>query len=106
MSDELPDWIAQRRPSIARLAAKFGVASLTLFGSAARGDFDAARSDVDLLVVFLPMSPHQHADAYFGLLAALEDLFGRPVDLLEEPAIRNPYLLRSIDAERRTLYAA
>ncbi len=106
MAAALPDLIEQQRADIATIASRFDVASLTLFGSAARGEFDAARSDIDLLVTFLPMSPRQHADWYFGLLAALEDLLGRPVDLLEERAIRNPYLLRSIDEEKRTLYAA
>jgi uncharacterized protein len=79
---------------------------LTLFGSAASGEFDPSRSDVDLLVRFRAMSPAEHADAYFGLLEALEELLGRSIDLLEEGAVRNPYLQRSIDQSRRILYAA
>ena len=88
------------------LCERFGVRRLDLFGSAATGGpFDPARSDLDLLVTFddgLP--PAAYAEAYFGLRAALEDLFGRPVDLLTEPALENPHLRRRVGAERRPLF--
>jgi predicted nucleotidyltransferase len=59
------------------------VRRLNLFGSAARGDFDPQRSDVDFLVEF----DRTHTDAlYFGLKEALEGLLGRPVDLVESGA--------------------
>jgi hypothetical protein len=90
------------------LCRRFGVRRLDLFGSAATGGpFDPGRSDLDLLAAFddrLP--PGAYAEAYFGLRAALEDLFGRPVDLLTEPALENPYLRRRIEAERRPLFSA
>ena len=61
----------------AELTTKFGVKSLSLFGSVARNEATAA-SDVDLLVEFnRPMG-------YFGLFALqdyLEKLLGCPVDL-------------------------
>ncbi len=60
----------------------------------------------DTVVAFRDMTPAQHADAYFGLLEALQGLLAYRVDLLEEGAIRNPYLRRSVDAAKRTLYAA
>ncbi len=89
------------------LCERFGVRRLDLFGSAAAGPFDPSRSDLDLLVAFddgLP--PGAYAEAYFGLRAALEDLFGRPVDLLTEPALENPHLRRRVEAERRPLFPA
>lgn len=89
------------------LCRRFGVRRLDLFGSAATGRFDPARSDLDLFVAFderLP--PAAYAEAYFGLRAALEDLFGRPVDLLAEPALENPHLRRRIEAERQPLFPA
>jgi predicted nucleotidyltransferase len=46
------------------------------------------------------------ADRYFGLLAALEDLFARPIDLVMIPAIKNPYFLQGIKPSRTLLYAA
>ena len=79
---------------------------LEVFGSAATDRFDAARSDVDFLVEFESLTPVEHADAYFGLLEALQGLFGRPVDLVTPRAIRNKYFLRAINRERIPIYAA
>lgn len=89
------------------LCRRFGVRRLDLFGSAATGRFDPERSDLDFLVSFddlLP--PGAYADAWFGLRSALEALFGRPVDLLTEAALENPYLRRRVEAERRPLFLA
>jgi uncharacterized protein len=105
MSRTFPDVIDSHLAEIVGLAKRFGVETLVLFGSAATGEFSSG-SDIDLVVSFRDMSPEQHADAYFGLLEALQEVFGCPVDLLEEAAIRNPYFRRSIDAAKRTLYAA
>lgn len=88
------------------LCIRFGVKTFEVFGSAAQDTGFGATSDLDFLVEFLPMTPSEHADAYFGLLNALKALFARPVDLLEIKAIDNPYLLESINQHRVQLYAA
>jgi predicted nucleotidyltransferase len=78
-----------------------------VFGSAASDDrFDPEHSDLDFLVGFEPMDPGRHARSYFGLLAALHDLFARDVDLVEIKAVTNPYFLDSINRGRRRIYAA
>lgn len=56
---------------------KFSVNSIGLFGSYARNDFHA-KSDIDVLVTF----SEQTFDNYMDLKFYLEDLFGRPVDLV------------------------
>ena len=86
------------------LCRKFRVRRLDLFGSATTGHFDPARSDVDLLVEFEAMPASAYAAAYFGLRAAAETLLGRPVDLVTEAALANPYLRRRIEGERRALF--
>src|SRR5437588_7226592 len=91
-------------PAVRALCRRFGVRRLDLFGSAATGRFDAARSDLDFLVEFEEMPPSPYAKAFSGLRQGLEQLFGRPVDLLTEPALVNPYLRRQIESEKRTLY--
>ena len=88
------------------LCRRFRVRRLDLFGSAATGRFDPGRSDLDILVAFDDLPPGAYADAYFGLRAALEDLLGRPVDLLTEPALENPHLRLRVGAERRPLFPA
>jgi predicted nucleotidyltransferase len=40
------------------------------------------------------------------LLESLEQLFGRPVDLVVESAIKNPYFRQAIEPTRVLLYAA
>lgn len=83
-----------------------GVRRLELFGSASRGTFDPARSDLDFLVEFEDLPEGERADAYFGLLEDLEAVLRRPVDLIMPQAIRNEYFRRSIEADRELLYAA
>ena len=82
----------------------FHVRRLYLFGSAATGQgFDPARCDLDFLVDFEPLPPAEYADAYFGLREALS---GRPIDLVTEPALENPFFRRQVEAERRLLFQA
>lgn len=98
--------IEDNQLAIQQLCRRFHVARLEVFGSAASGQFDEARSDVDFLVEFRPLEPGRLADAYFGLLAELSRLFNRKVDLVTPKAIRNPYFLRAVNQTRRMLYAA
>ena len=99
--------IEEHSADIQRLCRKFHVSRLEVFGSAVADDrFDPARSDLDFLVEFEPMDPVDHARSYFGLLADLQDLFRRDIDLIEIKAVTNPYLLESIDKGRRQIYAA
>ena len=64
---------------------RFGVETLRLFGSVARGDASAA-SDVDLLVRFRS-SPS--FSSFMKLRIFLEDLLGRKVDLITESGLRD-----------------
>ena len=101
------DEIAEHRSELQALCRRYHVRRLDLFGSAARGDFDPGRSDVDFLVEFDPEHPAALSlSAYLGLKDALEDLLGRPVDLVEPSAMRNPYLKASIEASRERVFEA
>ncbi len=88
------------------LCREFGVSRLDLFGSAARQDDENKVNDYDFLVEFLPGALQAYADNYFGLLHALEKLFGKPVDLVVASAITNPYFLESVQATRELVYEA
>ena len=99
--------IEKHEELLRRLCQRYSVRRLELFGSAAtEGAFDTDGSDLDFLVEFLPLESGTHADAYFGLLAGLEDLFQRPIDLVMTRAIRNPYFLESVNRTRTVVYAA
>jgi predicted nucleotidyltransferase len=97
--------ISDHLDAVRQLCRQYHVARLELFGSAARGEFDPARSDLDFLVDFASLPPADRADAYFGLLAGLQDLFQQEIDLVEVQAVDNPYLKQSMDAARTVLYA-
>ena len=85
--------LSEHRENIRR----FGVRSLGLFGSVARGE-NTTTSDLDFLVEFDPIS----FDAYMDLKAYLEKLFGCPVDLVLsqtlKPRLREPILSETIHA--------
>ena len=88
---EVLDLLARNKPT---LVARFGVDRLALFGSTAR---DAARadSDIDILVAF---DGPATSERYFGVQFFLEDLLGRPVDLVTDKALR-PELRPFIERE-------
>jgi predicted nucleotidyltransferase len=75
----------------------FGVRSLALFGSAARNEANDA-SDLDFLVEF----DHKSFDNYMDLKFFLEELLGRPVDLVlkdaVKPRLREPILAEAVHA--------
>ena len=98
--------VDQHLGEIGEICRRYCVRRLELFGSAAGTGFDPARSDLDFLVQFEPLADGEHADAYFGLLEALESLFSRHVDLVMTRAIRNPYFIEAIESTRTLLYAA
>ena len=98
--------IEQKREQLADLCRRHHVRRLALFGSALRDDFDPQHSDLDFVVEFDPLPPGTYASTYFALSAALERLFTRPIDLIEHGAIRNPFILKEIETNQETVYAA
>ena len=85
---------------LADFCRRHGIVRLRLFGSAAR-DEDGPESDVDLIADFgVPIG-------YFELIRAEDDLtefFGRPVDLLTEPAI-SKYMRDDVLASAQVIFA-
>jgi predicted nucleotidyltransferase len=97
--------IEQHKTEIADLCRRYAVTRLELFGSASAGRH-RPDSDLDFLVEFGPHPSMGYADQYFGLLESLGQLFGRHVDLVTAPAVKNPYFRRSVEATKELLYAA
>lgn len=95
------------RNALAALCKKYAVRQLKLFGSATTEEFDPEQSDLDFLVEFdEPPAGMRLSVQFFGLMEGLQEVFRRPVDLLEEAAIENTRLLRSAQTDAVTLYAA
>ena len=96
--------IEERADDLATLCSSFGVERLALFGSAAVEAFDHEGSDLDFLVEFGKSAIVSYADSYFGLLDGLQSLFGRPIDLIVESSISNPYFRESVTRTKVSLY--
>jgi uncharacterized protein len=99
--------IALNREGLRELCRRFGVRRLEVFGSAARGDFDPARSDIDFLVEFAAKA--DDLARFVDFKAALETLLGRRVDLVDRKAIeasRNYIRKKHILAGAEPIYAA
>ena len=96
----------QKQSEVADLCRRSGVRRLDIFGSAVRPDFDSEHSDLDFLVEFDNAAPAAYAQAFFALKEGLEALFHRPVDLLTQSSLADPYFRRRVAAERQTVYAS
>lgn len=96
--------IYDKLDEIYELCRKYNVQRLELFGSALRDDFAPERSDLDFLVVYKPQTPQEHYENFFGLWFALEDMFGRTVDVIEPQTVKNPYIAQAIHATRVMVY--
>jgi len=96
-------YIESYRNALAKLCVQNKVKSLYAFGSVLTNRFDND-SDIDLVVDIDSVNPLEYADCYFNLKFALQDLFDRPIDLLENKAIRNNYLRQEIDNSKQLIY--
>ena len=105
--DEVLHPLACNRPT---LVARYGVERLALFGSTVR---DAAQADIDIDIdididsdsdsdsdsdILVSFSGPATSERYFGVQFFLEDLLGRPVDLVTDKALR-PELRPFIERE-------
>ncbi len=93
--------------AIRALCREFGVSKLELFGSAATEDFDPERSDVDFIVHY----PDDYdfgpwLARYFDLRNHLQDLLGRPVDLVMASAIKKPRFIQAANETRQVMFDA
>ena len=88
---------------INKLCKSHKVKSLYAFGSVLNDSFNET-SDIDLVVDFQQIDLLDYADNYFDLKFSLEKIFNRPIDLLEEQAIKNPYFRESLNQQRKLVY--
>ncbi len=95
--------IDKNRDKIKALCNKHKVSRLFVFGSILTDRFKRT-SDVDFIVDFEGIELYDYADNYFDLKTSLEKLLKRQVDLLEDKAIKNPYLRQSIDSSKQMIY--
>jgi len=88
---------------IIALCKNYKVRELFVFGSVLTERFNE-QSDIDFVVDFNKDEVDDYFINYFDFKYALEAIFGRKVDLLENQAITNPYLKKNIDATKALIY--
>ncbi len=97
------DIVRKNIDKIRELCSQHRVGKLFAFGSVLTNRFQND-SDIDFIVDFQGVDLYDYADNYFELKYLLENLFKRSVDLLEDKAIKNPYLRQSIDSSKQLIY--
>ncbi len=88
---------------IKALCENHKVKSLYAFGSVLTDKYNS-ESDIDFIVDFYGVDLEDYADNYFDFKFSLQDVLQRPIDLLEEKAIKNPYFRKSINSQRKLIY--
>lgn len=88
---------------IKSLCKSHNVKRLFAFGSACTDNFDE-KSDIDLLISFKQMGYGDYADTYFNIAHKLEALLDRPVDLITEKSLSNPYFIEAINQTKTLIY--
>ncbi len=91
--------------TIKALCVSHNVKSLFAFGSVCTDRFNE-QSDVDLLISFNLMEYGEYADTYFELAEQFENLLHRPVDLVTDKSLSNPYFIESINQTKTLIYGA
>lgn len=87
------------------LCKEHNVKSLYVFGSVLTDDF-GPDSDIDFLVDIFSSNPLDYAENYFELKFKLQDLFNKPIDLLEQKGIKNSHLIKNINNSKVKIYEA
>jgi predicted nucleotidyltransferase len=95
--------IEANKDSLYQLCDSHKVKELYLFGSILNEKFNDS-SDIDMLILFSQVDLLEYFDNYMDLKEKLEQLFLRPVDLVENQSIRNPIFRRVIDREKQLVY--
>ena len=88
---------------IQNLCNLYNVRTLFAFGSVTTNKY-SSDSDIDLIVDIDSNDPFDYSENYFNLKFNLEDLLKRQIDLLEDKAIKNPFLRQEIDKTKVLVY--
>lgn len=97
--------ISKHKDQIKRLCSLYKVKALFAFGSVTTDKF-RPDSDIDLVVDIEEKDPISYSDSYFNLKFQLEQLLQRQIDLLEQKAIKNPYLKEQIEKTKVLIYGS
>lgn len=95
--------IEDNKEKLKELCRRYNVKSLFAFGSVCTDKFND-QSDIDLLIAFNAMDFGDYADAYFDIAEEFENIFKRPVDLITDKSLSNPYFINSLNKTKTLIY--
>jgi predicted nucleotidyltransferase len=91
-------------PLIISLFEKHKIKDAYLFGSVLTDGFDE-KSDVDFLVNFNDdLDPLEKGELMWSLRFSLEDDLNRPIDLITESSLKNPYFIKELNKTKQKIY--
>lgn len=97
--------VKDKREEIVALCKQYGIRKLEVFGSAATGAFNPGTSDLDFVV---DVGEYERGVGmrFLTFCTALEKLMDRPVDVITNRQIQNPYFRASVNGTRESIYDA
>jgi len=95
--------IEENRKQLFDLCEMHKVKELYLFGSILTNDFNEF-SDIDMLIQFYQVDLMEYFDNYMDFKEKLEELFHRPIDLVENQSIKNPIFRNVVDRQKQLIY--
>jgi len=95
--------LEKRMNQLHQLCEQHKVDKMYLFGSAVDNKLQST-SDIDILVRFKKIDLSTYFENYITLKGKLKELFKREIDLVEEQALRNPILIKSINRNKALIY--
>ena len=97
--------LTERIKDIKKLCKFYKVRTMYAFGSVCTYKFNE-NNDIDFLISFDNLSIEQYTDNYFDLHYKLQGLFNRPIDLLTENSLSNPYFIKGVEQTKQLIYTA
>lgn len=94
--------IEDHKQVIEKICLDLRVKRLDLVGSASRNDFQPGRSDIDVIVEFDGYD--RLFNRYFELKTQLEEQLGTHVDVIQDGAVKNPYVRKSLNRDKVRIY--
>ncbi len=95
--------LEQQIDNINKLCDEHRVKALFAFGSITKNKL-SSDSDIDFVIEIDSSDPFIYAENYFAFKFRLEKLLKRKIDLLEQKAIKNPFLREEIEKSKIRIY--
>ncbi|MBO0947808.1 nucleotidyltransferase family protein [Fibrella forsythiae] len=96
--------ISRNLPIITQILKQNRVKRAYAFGSVCTDQF-GPKSDIDLLIAFDDgLDPVVYAENYFAIAEEMEALLKRPVDLVTEASVHNPYFIKVMNQTKTVIY--